>query len=255
MGRARALGNLLAGGTAPRRPGQPRAALRQPRTEVRRGHVRGRPGDRGRARPRTAIGSSSAEKSPVRVKRANGRWLRFLDVGKRVVETYFDAGTDRWKNRVVGGPNLPNEYLLRADAERDGRSFADFLSCEYRLVGDDAPDPAPAVPAGSPELRGRRRARPRPGPRRPAGAARDRRARPTSRTPCAPSWPPRWPGSSPPPPRSTPSPLTSSPHTCTGPRPTTWTRWASSSAPSSSARRPPIDDDLASGRRRSHPAG
>jgi len=77
-------------------------------------------------------------------------------VGKRVVETYFDAGTDRWKNRVAGGPNMPNEYLLQADAERDGRSFADFLGCEYRLVGDDAPDPPPAEPAepaGSAEQR------------------------------------------------------------------------------------------------------
>lgn len=74
-------------------------------------------------------------------------------MGKRVVETYFDAGAGRWKNRVVQGPNLPNEYLLLADAERDGRSFADFLCCEFRLVGDDAPGLPPAEPAGSPEQR------------------------------------------------------------------------------------------------------
>lgn len=74
-------------------------------------------------------------------------------MGKRVVETYFDAGTDRWKNRVAGGPTMPNVYLLQADAERDGRSFAEFLDCGYRLVGDDAPDPSPAEPAGSPEQR------------------------------------------------------------------------------------------------------
>jgi hypothetical protein len=74
-------------------------------------------------------------------------------VGKRVVESYFDAGSGRWKNRVVGGPGLPNEYVDQAAAIREGRSFAEFLSCEFRVAGDDAPDAPPDEPGGSPEQR------------------------------------------------------------------------------------------------------
>lgn len=75
-------------------------------------------------------------------------------MGKRVVESYLDVASGRWKNRVVGGPDLPNEYLHLGDAAREGRGFADFLGCEFRMA-DDQPEPPepPPPPAMSPELR------------------------------------------------------------------------------------------------------
>ena len=41
-------------------------------------------------------------------------------MGKRVVETFFHADSGRWKNRIVGGPDLPNAYVDRG-GRRAGR--------------------------------------------------------------------------------------------------------------------------------------
>jgi len=67
--------------------------------------------------------------------------------------TYFDPESGRWKNRIADGPDLPNTYRHRADAEREGRGFAEFLNCEFRLdpeVPDTEPPGGPAPPAPDP---------------------------------------------------------------------------------------------------------
>jgi hypothetical protein len=66
------------------------------------------------------------------------------------VETYIHAGSGRWKNRIVDGPDLPNAYLHRADAEREGRGLAEFLNCDFRVepgAADESP-PAGHGPSG-----------------------------------------------------------------------------------------------------------
>ncbi len=63
----------------------------------------------------------------------------------RAVETFFHEDSGRWKNRIVGGPDLPNAYADEVDATRDGRQFAAFLGCDYRVPSE----PAVAVPSGS----------------------------------------------------------------------------------------------------------
>ena len=49
------------------------------------------------------------------------------------METYFHHDSGRWKNRIVGGPDLPNAYVDQECAARDGRGFAEFLGSEYRV--------------------------------------------------------------------------------------------------------------------------
>ena len=71
-------------------------------------------------------------------------------MANRIVESCFDAASGRWKNRVVGGPDLPNEYVHLDDAASDGRGFADFLGCGFRVVDDAARAVAGAGPDGAP---------------------------------------------------------------------------------------------------------
>ena len=59
-------------------------------------------------------------------------------MGKRVVETFFHEDSGRWKNRIVGGADLPNAYVDEVDAARDGRDFAEFLGCEYLVSSEPA---------------------------------------------------------------------------------------------------------------------
>jgi hypothetical protein len=70
-----------------------------------------------------------------------------------VVLTYFDHETGRWKNRIVAGPDLPNAYLHRADAEREGRGFAEFLNCEFQVEPEASGDGPPAPPDRPAEVR------------------------------------------------------------------------------------------------------
>ena len=74
---------------------------------------------------------------------------RLEGVGTRVVMTYFSSETGRWKNQIVGGPDVPNAYLHRGDAEREGRGFAEFLNCEFRL-DPEVPGDGPSTPPDRP---------------------------------------------------------------------------------------------------------
>ena len=58
------------------------------------------------------------------------------------METFFHHDSGRWKNRIVGGPDLPNAYVDQEAAARDGRGFAEFLGSEYRVFTE----PVVAVP-------------------------------------------------------------------------------------------------------------
>jgi hypothetical protein len=80
---------------------------------------------------------------------------RLGGVGTRVVMTYFCSETGRWKNRIVGGRDLPNAYVHRADAEREGHDFAEFLNCEFRLDPEVPDVGASAPPDRSAEERAR----------------------------------------------------------------------------------------------------
>jgi hypothetical protein len=58
------------------------------------------------------------------------------------VQTFFHADSGKWKNKIVGGPDLPNEYVDEAGATRDGRQFAEFLGCDYRVPSEPSTTPA-----------------------------------------------------------------------------------------------------------------
>ena len=67
------------------------------------------------------------------------------------METYFHHDSGRWKNRIVGGPDLPNAYVAEEDAARDGRGFAEFLGSEYRVFSRRPPATVPERPAEPPQ--------------------------------------------------------------------------------------------------------
>ena len=116
------------------------------------------------------------------------------------METFFHHDSGRWKNRIVGGPDLPNAYVDREAAARDGRGFAEFLGSEYRLFTRARCRGAGAAGRATPAWRLHAPAPPtawcRHSLRGWTGSRPGRKARPArARTPCGWSWPPRWPAS------------------------------------------------------------